>query len=77
MQLDKVISVKRLFFTYQMITKKNILEYLIKKALRHSYFAGPSVFESAITKFYNNIKNTLFLNSVAHANSGLSLEAFP
>ncbi len=33
--------------------------------------------KAQLQMFYNNIKNTLFLNSIAHTNSDLSLGAFP
>lgn len=57
------------FFTNQIITKREQIDYAIYNANRNSHFAGQM--------FYNNIKNTLFLNSIAHTNSDLSLGAFP
>lgn len=84
MQLDKVIVVKTLFLFFSFFNVSNdfkedkILIFNILYKTRQKFsLCWTSYSKAQLQMFYNNIKNTLFLHSVTHTCSGLSLGAFP
>lgn len=77
MQPDKVIGVKKCVFYISNDHRGKMLIIQYTKQSEILTLLDPRFEKAQLQMFYNNIKNTLFLNSITHTNSGLSLGAFP